>query len=153
MIEFRGELSEEGKKFLLRKNTSIQAIVCISISLLGSAGTVAVALTYDTIVLLFLVFFAIFAILSCFPYKKAVYKNMPKLISIEDTTLFLENDTHNELRDIDNVKNVIDMGKWYYITFYFPHKSIMFLCQKDLLVQGSIEEFEKLFEGKITRKE
>ena len=28
-----------------------------------------------------------------------------------------------------------------------------FVCQKDLLIEGSLEEFEKLFEGKIQRKE
>lgn len=153
IIEFKGELSEESKQFLLRRRTTIQVIVGILISLLGSACTIAVALVYDIIILIFLVCFAVIAILSCLPYKKAAYKVMPKSISIEDNALSLENDSnHNELREINNVKKIIDMGKWYYIIFYFPHKNIYFLCQKDLLTTGSLEEFEKLFEGKIVRK-
>ena len=38
------------------------------------------------------------------------------------------------------------------IFFIFPYKSQRFVCQKDLLVQGTIEEFEAVFEGKIVRK-
>ena len=57
-----------------------------------------------------------------------------------------------QLRDISDVKVVVDWGEWYDIIFYFPYKSVGFICQKDLIVEGTIEEFEKLFEGKIIRK-
>ena len=49
-------------------------------------------------------------------------------------------------------KKVVDMGDWYKIYFYFPHKSNIFLCQKDLIVQGTIEEFENIMYGKIVPK-
>ena len=44
------------------------------------------------------------------------------------------------------------MGDFYKIYFYFPHKSNLFVCQKDLIIKGTKEEFEELFSAKIMRK-
>ena len=55
-------------------------------------------------------------------------------------------------KEVIDVKKVIDKGNFYIILFYFPHKDVNFICQKDLIVEGTIEEFEELFEGKIVRK-
>lgn len=43
------------------------------------------------------------------------------------------------------------MGDWYVIDFYFPYKNLFFICQKNLLIQGSIDEFERLFEDNIVK--
>ena len=53
-------------------------------------------------------------------------------------------------REFQDVKNVIDKGDFYIINFYFPHTQM--LCQKDLIIQGTIEEFEKIFEDYLVRK-
>ena len=66
-------------------------------------------------------------------------------------------------KKIEDVKKIVDYGEFYYISyyfpekwvniiFYFPHKLSCCICQKDLIVEGTIEEFEELFEGKIERK-
>ena len=55
------------------------------------------------------------------------------------------------LKPISKVKKVIDMGEWYYIIFKFGDISNSWICQKDLITQGTIEDFEKIFEGKIKR--
>ena len=52
----------------------------------------------------------------------------------------------------ENVKCIFDFGDWYHIVFKFPTKSIYCVCQKNLLEEGTIEEFETIFEGKIVRK-
>ena len=36
-------------------------------------------------------------------------------------------------------------------SFIFGKISDKFICQKDLLTKGSLEEFERIFEGKIKR--
>ena len=51
-----------------------------------------------------------------------------------------------------NLYSAFSQTKYYKIFFIFPYKSQRFVCQKDLLVQGTIEEFEAVFEGKIVRK-
>lgn len=51
-----------------------------------------------------------------------------------------------------DVKEVEDLGDSYRILFDFPGCSPMFLCQKDLITEGTIEDFEELFADKIVRK-
>ena len=38
------------------------------------------------------------------------------------------------------------------IFYYIPQAEDIILCQKSLLTEGAIEEFEKLFDGKIIKK-
>lgn len=49
---------------------------------------------------------------------------------------------------LDIISTVEDRGEFYSI----PEIDTAVLCQKSLLVEGTIEEFENLFEGKIIRK-
>ena len=53
---------------------------------------------------------------------------------------------------VEEVEQVLDCGAWYQINFIRREKNGYFFCQKDLLSMGTIEDFEKLFEGKIVRK-
>ena len=53
---------------------------------------------------------------------------------------------------VANVAMVLDMGEWYHLSWSRRFGSGHFVCQKSLLVKGTIEDFEKLFEGKIVRK-
>ena len=54
-------------------------------------------------------------------------------------------------RATEDVKKVLDYGEFYEFRFYFPW-CFGVICQKDLLVEGTIEEFEQFFDGKIVRK-
>ena len=49
---------------------------------------------------------------------------------------------------ISDAKYVKDHGEYYEV---FYARAVIFCCQKDLLVSGTLEEFEALFEGKIVR--
>ena len=61
-------------------------------------------------------------------------------------------DKYTESRLINEVKSVLDYGEFYEIKFPFGRLSDKFICQKSLLSKGAIEEFEKMFQGKIKRK-
>lgn len=54
-------------------------------------------------------------------------------------------------KPIKKIKKVLDYGDCYYVIYGDMNNSIV--CQKDLLTEGTIEEFESLFQGKIIRKE
>ena len=41
---------------------------------------------------------------------------------------------------------------WYEIVFPFGKISSNFICQKNLIFKGSLEEFEDLFNGKIVKR-
>ena len=53
---------------------------------------------------------------------------------------------------IDSVDTVIDYGDWYHLLFNFEDRDTYFVCQKNLLTKGTLEEFEALFDGKIERR-
>ena len=53
-------------------------------------------------------------------------------------------------KPIKKIKKVLDDEDCYYVIYGDMNNSIV--CQKDLLTEGSIEEFEALFQGKIIRK-
>ena len=52
---------------------------------------------------------------------------------------------------VKKIKKIIDYGEYYLLFLFRWDASHSIICQKDLLIEGSIEEFEKLFEGKIKR--
>lgn len=52
----------------------------------------------------------------------------------------------------EDIRRVLDMGSYYYLDI--PSQSGRgMVCQKDLMTIGTEETFEKLFEGKIERKQ
>lgn len=52
---------------------------------------------------------------------------------------------------LKKIKKVVAYGDSYYLTFRFPYRQVGLFCQKDLLTDGTIEEFESLFAGKIVK--
>lgn len=48
---------------------------------------------------------------------------------------------------ITDVVKVLDKGEWYLI--YVKSKDGRFICQKDLLTSGTLDEFEKIFKDKL----
>ena len=74
-------------------------------------------------------------------------------IQISDGVLSAEIGKRCDVRNINDIKKIVDYGDWYKIYFYFPHKSNAFICQKDLIMQGTIEEFEEMFAGYIVKKQ
>ena len=70
-------------------------------------------------------------------------------ITIEDERVIYEHGNVYNSYDISEVIEVIEYQEYYHILFNNFNKN--YVCQKDLLTQGTIEEFEALFEGKITR--
>lgn len=53
-------------------------------------------------------------------------------------------------KPLKKIKRVLDEGDCYYIIYSDLNNCI--ICQKNLLIEGSIEEFEKIFQNKIKRK-
>lgn len=51
---------------------------------------------------------------------------------------------------VKDVKRVLDYGECYYIIYTDMGQAI--ICQKDLLREGTLEEFEEIFAGKIKRR-
>lgn len=53
--------------------------------------------------------------------------------------------------ELDNVVEVKDHGEFYTFKFNFRRNQLRFIAQKDLITQGTIEEFEEVFEEVLVR--
>ena len=156
MIEFYGELSEKSKQYLLKENSLIGLLAGIFIVIVFGTVTVVIAQIFNLWILLWIIpFYVLVALIAMFaPYlqkKKTLSLLIPKKISIDEENIYYDLEKISEYKPLYSVKRVFDYGDLYLIKFYFPRVS-GYVCEKSLIKQGSIEEFEKIFEGKIERK-
>ena len=52
--------------------------------------------------------------------------------------------------EMERIRKVIDYGEWYAIIFRGISNAV--ICQKELLIEGTLEEFETAFQGKLKRR-
>ena len=154
MIEFKGELSKTCKKFVLKNEARCSkmalTISCFPFAVADIIWWAVSGKLYVLIVLPALVFTVFLAGIK--PREKDYGVIMTKRVTIEGNDLECEGDQFHDIKSIDRVKSVIDYGEWYKIIFRFPNKSQRFICQKDLITQGTIEDFENRFADKIIRR-
>ena len=115
-------------------------------SILISIPIILLAIYYNALILLFLVLPFIFIVISI--VSPLYSKDFPKEIEVVDELTYITTKYGTRSKQINNVKKVIDTGDSYFIIFYFP-KITTCLCQKDLLVKGTLGDFEQLFQDKI----
>lgn len=154
MIEFKGKFLENTLKFYHKRfvkenlsNSMFFFVMCIpACTLLFSF---VIPLKYIVcIVLPILLLVAIF--LPYLKLKLSKDRFVPEHITINDGVIICVKDNFTDSLNIEHIKAVKDYGEYYTLTvagFFRP--SAHLICQKDLLTQGTIEEFEALFKGKI----
>lgn len=155
MIEFSGETSEEVKHYLLKKLSVSSFIIALSISIPFIMGAIIAAVMWHWVIAVTIIWFVFFiALATASPYinrSKTLNTAIPKTVSISEEFIESKNEKFHHGRYMTDVKKILDMENWYHIYFYFPHKNVCFICQKNLITKGTIKDFEKIFEGKIIR--
>lgn len=157
MIEFNGEYDDKILKDSFKTVMNYHAKflwiccgVCCVVSILMSIFSDE---TLMTIVAWAVTAIILFVLLLPTPEKKKnPFVNNVVNIKITQQTLTIKREGAEKVRDTTKIKKVLDYGTWWYIAekndFAFP-----IICQKDLLVEGTLEDFEKLFAGKIVKVE
>lgn len=156
MIEFNGYLSGEAEKYFWKKAKSL------GIKILLSAMIVFLPIVlYWTLQLQHYIAIAVYGIalvasvplMLINPQSKKNKKAMtPNRIFTDGESLTCVAEKFTETRYIEDVKLVNNYGEFYELVFPFGKVSDKFICQKSLLTSGTIEAFEKLFEGKIVSR-
>ncbi len=146
MVRFEGQLNEECKKFLKR-----QKFFAPVVSIAFSFTTTAPIIIVFALAVTKWIFLCLILLLAFFIYQY-YYDRMGYPISIivdQDYVKGIGEKQYQEYStSIEKVVEVIDMGSWFRIKLDF--KINMFLiCQKDLLVEGTLEEFEEIFKDKL----
>lgn len=154
MIEFYGALSNKCKecraKKIGQKNGSIfliaAGIVLVIMIVIGSIYNN----WYMAIVVVIFCMCSVMAFLK--PKSQILKMALPIRIIIDDDkiiTTAIGNKSGKKEIALRQVKKVIDNGEWYDIIFKFGDISNSLCCQKDLIVRGTIAEFESVFAHKI----
>lgn len=155
MIEFKGKLADNTLKILKKRMVSNQQKTNIFFLIFGLPMITFLLRFIIPLKYIFIVL-SIFAILAVFtPYlilkaNKIIF--VPKCITINDGLIILTADSFTDSKKIEQVKVVKDYGGYYTFSFVgiFTNSS-PYICQKDLLTQGTLADFETLFAGKIKK--
>ena len=159
MIEFYGSLSDN----CISISSKIQNIKNGLVFMMGTLFSIIISIillifnisSYTYFLGLSALLVVINICLFVVPAKSIVYK-LPRKISITKDFIVLEIDylgknIKAKSNKLARINKIIDYGECYFITFknnFTEH----IICQKDLIVKGTLEDFENLFKEKIVRK-
>ena len=150
MIRFYGEINKESQKFIAKKMLRLGLYAMIVLLIVVGFPSILAGVFFD------IWFFTIFtgmgmlvALFLSYYTRKDYY---PNLITIDNNQICAELGKGMATRTFDDVKQIIDYGEFYDIIFYFPNKVLNCICQKDLIQEGTIEDFEELYKDYIVRK-
>ncbi|MBQ7829018.1 MAG: hypothetical protein IJ345_01965 [Clostridia bacterium] len=161
MIRFEGEISSECKKFIRKREvkttllggTFAFAVIAYPFIALFSKWTNSIVAS----ILMYLLGVAAFVLMAFVaPTKKDIDSLSPTKISICLEEGYIEATCQRFTldRDLSDIKEVVDHGDWF--SFKFSGRGApahRFICQKDLIVEGAIDEFVGAFAEKITKAE
>lgn len=162
MIEFQGSISEKNQldrmKKLDKKVTQVSILGLIFIWLVVIAIGLPLRILQDLwgeLIFCSLIMLTV-PILSAYTPKKVIlrFRISPHIIITEkDLSLELRSNGKEvwRTRKISKVKKVLDCGEVYYIIFKFGDITNSWICQKNNIINGTIEEFESLFQTKLVK--
>lgn len=154
MIEFDGYISGAAEQYFWNKARKLTQTILIASVLvfLPIIGLIAIKTKYWLLLVFYCTLFVWIPLLARIPKsKKEKLALLPKKIFTEDEYITVVAGDQEEYRQISDAKLVRDHGEFYEITFPVGKVSDKFICQKNLLTKGTLEDFEALFEGKITK--
>lgn len=153
MITFTGKMSKKCQDYIFRYEGMGTRIIALIFSLLLSIPVIILTIKDDWIWSICIVPLILLVILSGIkPSKKDYSLAIPNRITIGNGVLVSKSDKFEISTSMSRVKKVIDFGEWYHIQLSYPLWNSKFVCEKRLLTDGTIEEFEALFKNKLVRK-
>ena len=85
--------------------------------------------------------------------KKARKRSIPKKVIINEGVIISVSDKTTISKNITQVREVRDYGQFYHVVLPKIYIDAVFVCQKDLISKGTLEEFEFLFKDMIINKQ
>lgn len=151
MIEFKGAVSSKGRQIIRWIEYRMDMIyLLLAYLLVGGGLSLAFAGEYpfETLV----AWIGALILMIIFYFCCSISDAVPVRIEIADgKTITSETRKTSMTYEIEEVRLVKDLGDFYVIYVHGVLKNGRFLCQKNLLTQGSLEEFEQVFADKLVR--
>lgn len=172
MIEFKGVISSEVREKEIKNQAKILRNKMLTATIVSFFVLLIVAVlkyifsngkpsfvelfTGDVtlfLLILFLVFLILFIISLVKPrYNKELDEKTSFSVSFDNSKIVYIKENGFGKREINysNLKKIIDEGSFYVVVS--KENNIRLICEKKLLVQGSLEEFDNYFSNIIVRK-
>ena len=151
MFEFRGKLSKECEDFLFNKQRKMEVISLGCVSAILGIAIIVFAVLFHPAILLGLLWCVFVVFVPFLPMnKKAFLERMPNRIifDLKERTILYKSNKSADSCGVDDIEKIFDYGNFYHIKFK-QYPDSYYVLQKDLIVQGTIEKFEKQFKNKI----
>ena len=155
MIEFKGTLSKNTEKFIVKEHKRVESVAWMITAFIIGIPIAVFSITVEPLFAMWLVIPLILLFRYFIPYGKSEKLAMfPERIFIdfeEGTVVFksAKVEAFHMLSDIDRIE---DCGDWYYFRFNAGDRSWKYVCQKDLTTEDELNEFRKRFEDLIVAK-
>ena len=152
MVEFLGDLSGDYKRYTAKQQAKYNFLVSCIVSTIITVIIIIFSIKVHWIFVVFMVPI-IFLIIcsSIIPKGKILDYVLPTQIIIINNLITCKGKKFCTTKELNCVKKVIEKENFYQIIFRFPYKDLRFICQKDLLVNGSIDDFKDIFKDKIVK--
>ena len=154
MVEFDGVIDYKIKSRTLRTRMRMLSwglLVAASLGVVLTIVNLPINSESETEILVFTILMTIIAvIILIIPFKTNIEWNVNVKISTDNIEYSPPVCIEPTIIPLEKVKKVIDEGDCYQIIYVEYSNAI--ICQKDLLVQGTLEEFEEIFKDKLVSK-
>ena len=151
MIVFDGHIGSAAKKCRRSRERKMGLVLCLC----GMLGIIPMMLFISRVFPAFNIWYLYGAVVLVLPLMILIPSSsdyLPKRIVLDDDHITSYSEKLIDTKYIEDVKEVRDHGTFYELVFPRGNISHQYFCQKDLLTQGTLEEFEAMFEGKISRE-
>lgn len=154
MLVFKGRMSNDCKRYLIRQEMKSKIFSQVLFTIIVGAPA-SCAMAFYTSKVIGWVSYLVLASVIVFLVAMLISKNSKKPIDapdiiIRDDGTMINNSAFISVKaNINDVLDVVDMGNWYHIRIKNTEHTGCFICQKDLIVEGTLKDFENMFENKI----
>lgn len=153
MIEFNGYLTGAAEKHFYKKLATYEqniTLICITLSLPMVIYAGKLIGNVEVFFCLFCSLYLIIPLVVRIPKSAREKKQLtPQRVRLEGEYIVSFSEKFTEKKLISDVSFVRDFGDFYELVFPLRKLSNRFICQKELLKSGTLQEFEQIFEGKI----
>ncbi len=153
-IEFNGYISGAAERYFWKKTRQLgeKALLFGALFMFPMIVVIAISTKFVEICIVYLLAILAIPILSRIPKsKREKLRLLPNRIYTEDDAVVCVTQNEVQRKWIKDVKALREYDEFYELVFSFGNISNRFLCQKNLLVKGTLKDFEELFEGRIER--
>lgn len=159
MVIFSGKIDSLIQQNIINnrsKQLSILVIIACCIAMIIGVPCMIVENNYRLLsfMILDVIVIFIFILYLVLPIHRIKFgwDTIVKIGNNEIEEILIHSNYSSHVYKTSKVKKIYDNGSYYYICFNRWDISKGIVCQRNLIIEGTIEEFEKLFEGKIVRK-